>query len=457
MRVTLFIKSQISKAMKVEVRSKEMIRPTRESRLKNYKLSLVDQTALNFRVPFVLFYNSPTSNSNPTIDELKKSLSKALSLMYSLAGRMKEDKVTIECNDEGVEFIVADVAENLSCLLENPKMEAFRELIPRTAAYEPRPAGKVLLMIQVNRFRCGGMAMAAFVSHAIADALTVATLFKTWATINRGCEVNGINGFVFEHSRIFPPLTDTSGIERLARNAAEKSAAQPPDKYTVRMFVFPANAISKLREELTVKDTKTGVFLRPSRTEALTALVWAAVINATPTVNPHRLSCMVNLRGRMNPPLPANCVGNLVHGTTVEWEEKEGIATAVKLVRKIRDSLRAVNDGAARKMYGEGGLLRAALAGGDEIVRKGDNDSKKDSSSYCLYTSSLCGLPFFEADFGWGKPIRVVNVLKDCAAFTDAINGGIELWMGLPKEVMEALMQNHHFLGYVSGFPKSSL
>nr|GMD21518.1 vinorine synthase-like [Ipomoea batatas] len=447
--------------MKVEVRSKEiskeMIRPTRESRLKNYKLSLVDQTALNFRVPFVLFYNSPTSNSNPTIDELKKSLSKALSLMYPLAGRMKEDKVTIECNNEGVEFIVADVAENLSCLLENPKMEAFRELIPRTAAYEPRPEGKVLLMIQVNRFRCGGMAMAAFVSHAIADALTVATLFKTWAAINRGCEVNGINGFVFEHSRIFPPLTDTSGIEQLARNAAEKSAAQPPEKYTIRMFVFPAKAISKLREELTVKDTKTGVFLRPSRTEALTALVWAAVINATPTVNPHRLSCMVNLRGRMEPPLPANCIGNLVHGTTVEWEEKEGIATAVKLVRKIRDSLRAVNDGAARKMYGEGGLLRAALAGGDEIVRKGDGDSKKDSSSYCLYTSSLCGLPFFEADFGWGKPIRVVNVLKDCAAFTDAINGGIELWMGLPKEVMEALMQNHHFLGYVSGLPKSNI
>ncbi|XP_019155479.1 PREDICTED: vinorine synthase-like [Ipomoea nil] len=452
--------------MKVEVRSKEIIRPssspTQESRLKNYKLSLVDQTALNFRVPFVFFYNSPSSSgpsNNPTIDELKKSLSKTLSLMYPLAGRMKEDKVTIECNDAGVEFIVADVAENLSCLLDNPEMAAFRELIPRTASYEPRPEGKVLLMIQVNRFRCGGMAMAAFVSHAVADGLTVATLFKTWATINRGCAaVNGISGFVSDQSRIFPPLTDTSGIEQLARNAAEESAAQPPEKYTVRMFVFTANAISQLREQLTVKDTNTGALLRPSRTEALTALVWSAVIKAaSPTVNSHRLSCMVNLRSRMEPPLPPNCIGNLVHGATVEWEEKEGSATAVQLVQRIRDSLRAVNDGVARKMYGEGGLLRAALAGGGgEIVRKGDSNSKKDSS-YCLYTSSLCGLPFFEADFGWGRPIRVVNVLKDSAAFMDTINGGIELWMGLPKEVMQALMQNHHFLGYVSGFPKSSL
>nr|GME04046.1 vinorine synthase-like [Ipomoea batatas] len=387
------LRAAFVRAMKVEVRSKEMIRPTRESRLKNYKLSRVDQTALNFRVPFVLFYNSPTSNSNPTIDELKKSLSKALSLMYPLAGRMKEDKVTIECNDEGVEFIVADVAENLSCLLENPKMEAFRELIPRTAAYEPRPEGKVLLMIQVNRFRCGGMAMAAFVSHAIADALTVATLFKTWATINRGCEVNGTNGFVFEHSRIFPPLTDTSGIER--------------------MFVFPANAISKLREKLTVKDTKTGAVLRPSRTEALTALVWAAVINATPTVNPHRLSSMVNLRGRMEPPFPANCIGNLVHGTTVEWEEKEGIATAVKLVRKVRDSLWAVNDGAARKMYGEGGLLRAALAGGDEIVRKGESDSKKDSSSYWEVAQSL-------SSFLENPDFEMIRQMVPCNPFTGA-------------------------------------
>lgn len=63
----------------------------------------------------------------------------------------------------------------------------------------------------------------------------------------------------------------------------------------------------------------------------------------------------------MEPPLPPKCLGNFAYGATVHCEaaaKDDTVVTAVQLVEKIRDSLRAVNDGAARKMYGEGGLLR---------------------------------------------------------------------------------------------------
>nr|GMD26067.1 vinorine synthase-like [Ipomoea batatas] len=447
--------------MKVEVRSKEIVKPfspTPES-LKKYKLSFLDQFALNVRVPFVFFYHSSGAYSHDghtnTIDELKKSLSKTLSLMYPLAGRVKEDKVAIECNDEGVEFIVADVAEIMSCLLENPEMEKIKQLIPTGKVYEPQPVGKALVAVQVNRFSCGGIAIGFFVSHAVLDGSTLAKFLEIWASFNRGLFNNGGigSGFISNHSTIlFPPLTDTSALERSAKMAAE--AIQQEEKHmVVKRFLIPANALAQLREELICKENNKGL-RRPSRTEAITALVWAAVINATPPTQTVPLSCMVDLRGRMEPPLPPNCLGNLTYGATAHCEAaKDGAAvTAAQLVEKIRDSLRAVNDGAARKMYGEGGLLRAAFARGHEMVRN------KDCSTTTLYTSSLCRMPYYEVDFGWGKPRLVVNMVKNfMVLLLDASNGAVEVWMGLPKQLMHTLTQDRHFLAYVSASPKPKL
>nr|GMD23095.1 vinorine synthase-like [Ipomoea batatas] len=440
--------------MKVEVRSKEIVRPSSPTpqSLKNYKLSFMDQLALNVKIPDVIFYDSSGAYShdyNNTIDELKKSLSKTLSLMYPLAGRVKEDKVTIECNDEGVEFIVADVAEIMSCLLENPDLEKIKHLLPDAKVYEPQPVGKVLLAVQVNRFSCGGIAFGCSASHAIVDGSAIAIFFETWATINRGCAVNG-NGFVSDQSGIlFPPLTDTSAIERSVRMAAE-AVEQEEKRKVVKRFVIPADAIAQLREELICKENNKG--FRPSRTEALTALVWAAVINATPPAQTVPLSCMVNVRSRTEPPLPPNCLGNLTYGATVHCEAaRDGAAvTALQLVEKIRDSLRAVNDGAARKMYGEGGLLRAAFVRGHEIVR--------NKSCSTLYTSSTLRQPYYDIDFGWGKPRMVLTMLKNSTVlFLDAIGGAVDVWIGLPKEVMQTLMKNRHFLAYVSASPKPKL
>ncbi|XP_019155483.1 PREDICTED: vinorine synthase-like [Ipomoea nil] len=441
--------------MKVEVGSKEIVRPSSPTpqSLNNYKLSFPDQLALNVRLPFIFFYDSSAmsgaySHHSNTIDELKKSLSKTLSLMYPLAGRVREDRITVECNDEGVEFIVADVAENMSSLLENFEIEKIKQLTPSAKFYEPQPVGKVLLAIQVNRFSCGGIAIGFFVSHAILDGSSLAKFMETWASFNRGCAVNNGSGFISDHSSVlFPPLTDTSALERSVRITAA-AVEQEEKNMIVKRFVIPATAIAQLREDLTI----TGSVQRPSRTEALTALVWAAVINANPTQTV-TLSCMVNLRGRMEPPLPPNCLGSLTYGATVHCEAaKDGgtVVTAAQLVQRIRDALRAVDDGAARKMYGEGGWLRAVFAGGDEFVRN------KDCST--LYTSSLCRMAYYEVDFGWGKPRLVVNMIKNSSVlFLDAINGAVEVWMGLPKQVMHTLTQDRQFLAYVSGFPKPKL
>ncbi|XP_019155480.1 PREDICTED: vinorine synthase-like [Ipomoea nil] len=447
--------------MKIEVRRRDIIKPSSPTpqSLRTYNFSIVDQLSVNVKIPYVRFYDSPGSSRdyNGVVDELKKSLSQTLSLMYPLAGRIKEDRSSIECNDQGVEFIEGDVAESLSSFLENPDFEMIREMVPCnpfTGAFEPNPDGRVLV-IQVNRFSCGGISVGLIMSHAIGDGASISVFANTWARINRGCAVVDDGGFIFDASKIFPPVKNTADLDQFARVA--RGAAESQEKYVVRRFYIPASAIDQLREQLRLIS-----HYRPSRAEALIAVVWDAVIAANQKrhkgrINLHVLTSILNLRNRMEPPFPENCLGNNTYGATVHWNQPtEGNPSRHALALKFRDAIRGVNDEAARRRYGKGGFLHTALPIMSEIIKH--EGSKKNM--YCLYTSSLLGMQVYAADFGWGKPRWAVNaqVMKDSVVFMEGRFGGVDLWMGLPEELMNIVMKNPQFVEFVSaGFSKSKL
>ena len=95
--------------MKVDIIKREIIKPftPTPSHLKTYKLSLLDQLQLVVYGPIVLFYaKNDLITSDQQSQRLKASLSKTLARFYSAAGRIK-DNVTIECSDEGVQYIEA--------------------------------------------------------------------------------------------------------------------------------------------------------------------------------------------------------------------------------------------------------------------------------------------------------------------------------------------------------------
>ncbi|KAL7176992.1 hypothetical protein ACSBR2_030346 [Camellia fascicularis] len=75
----------------VEIVSSETIKPSSPtpSHLKTFNLSLLDQINLPFYIPTTIFY-SPTINAKQTLQNLKDSLAKALSIFYPLAGRIKD-------------------------------------------------------------------------------------------------------------------------------------------------------------------------------------------------------------------------------------------------------------------------------------------------------------------------------------------------------------------------------
>nr|GLL36026.1 vinorine synthase-like isoform X1 [Ipomoea trifida] len=381
-------------ALKVEVYEKEKVRPSSPTpqTLRYHKLSLLDVLAGHFYGTHVLFYPSGAGPRRHDYDELKESLSKTLSILYPLAGRLKDGSIIIECNDEGAVFVRANVTNyDLSEFLgRHPKQEDLRQLLPLDPYPDAIHPAMPMSGVQVNRFRCGGTAVGFCTWHGVVDGIGMATLYNTMAAINRG--------------------------ERRIKN--QYSQPEHP-----RLL---------------------------SRVAALSAFVWAAVIRATlvanPTLKTHLLKHYVNLRNKLDPPLPSLCLGNIVQGTESVWEFHGSTeqVTGRWLVGRVVEAMDKVTKDYVREMHTEGRFLRSILA------RRSIDHSKGETK--VLNISSLCNLPVFEVDFGWGKPIwnGLPQTLLDLALFVDTEDGGVEVWIGLENEVMCNLDMDAEFQAFVS-------
>nr|GMC76978.1 vinorine synthase-like [Ipomoea batatas] len=398
--------------IKVEIIKKQTIKPSRPTphNLRDYKFSLLDQLAVKFYVPVVLFY--PTMSSS-LFDHLKKSLSMTLTHLYPLAGRVK-DVFTLSCNDDGALFVEARaVGEDLSSVVSHPRMETLCRLLPCDPGEWPSEVnGYAVLAVQVTEFPCGGVAVGACLWHGIADASTAATFLQTWATISRDGDDSKIGGgFVVDCSGIFAPRSvDVNQTVPWDGEAAREG--QPVTK----RFVFEGSKIATLRKKLA---TSSGGIT--TRIEALTALIWAAFIAAS--------------RER-NRDLKLHLLA-------------EAYVDECRL--RVAESIRRVKDPLVRAVYGGGaGAPPESLA---EAMEKGSEKVGVEEGVGCLITTSWCRFPFYEVDMGWGKPAWVANaaVGMNTVVFLDTADGeGVEAWAKLREEDMAKLEQNQDFATLVS-------
>ncbi|KAJ4715370.1 Transferase [Melia azedarach] len=214
----------------------------------------------------------------------------------------------------------------------------------------------------------------------------------------------------------------------------------------IKRFVFDGNKIATLREK--IKNTRSDLD-RPTSFEAVSALIWGAILAIARENNESApaVSIPVNLRKRMNPPLPEHCIGNIIHSATANWLTDEEIDLN-SLTRNIREAVKMVSDtDYVRKVYA-----------GDSFV----NQLKKISEEIAnikvrmFGLSSWRGLPYYEIDFGWGRPRWVSTVIRvnDVAILLDAFDGkGIEVWVALPHKDMAKFQQDVGILTYASFNP----
>ncbi|KAI3850698.1 hypothetical protein MKW98_030758 [Papaver atlanticum] len=509
--------------MKIEILSKESIKPSfpTPNNIKTHNLSNLDQIFPPLYVDHLLYYPNLESNDSSLRDDdsknmiisvssrrrcdvLKKSLAETLTRYYPLVGRIKDDK-SVECNDEGVDYIEARVVGRVVSQviqLASSDIEVMEPFLP----YEPyggtapsfRRGGlhlnsKALLKIQVNVFDCGGMVICLSYSHKIVDASSFANFVKDWATIARAgsdthddeLKVAAVDKPCYIFSSIFPP---TSFSDQEEKDTAEVQIV--PDRIGIltKRFVFKNSSIATLKKKCIHVNSNNGSDQvdrqkhnkqqMPTRFEALTSFIWMcfmdvdlrfkvkqiddAVIPVNAACDPKQVqyvACFaINLRTRTIPPLPDNTFGNMTDTAMVEvsrnltgnngfHDQRQYYSESVS---KIKDSIKLVDNEHVKAMKSNFAISCNHMKLHQMLKEGTSND---DHKTFLMF-SSWCRFPIYEADFGWGKPswASISKLLyKNCVMFIDTSSGdGIEAWVSLKEEDMVEFELHEELLALTS-------
>ncbi|MCL7036330.1 hypothetical protein MKW94_030827 [Papaver nudicaule] len=452
--------------MKVQVISKEIIKPSTPTlpHLRNFKLSLLDQLLPPFYIPILIFYPANTSNGDQSSKTkvLKKSLSETLTRYYPIAGRLK-DNMVVECNDEGVDYMEAKVNAVMSDCMS---VDAVNQLHPSHIVLDDLPKEGPLAAVQVNMFDCGGMALSVCISHKIMDGCTLITFINSWAATACASLSQETMYPTFDAAAIFPALPPGVHVSSL-----ESDDSVQGENVVTKRFLFSNKKIAALRARIAEARSRDVLSKYPTRTEALSALVWNSFMEtsrvkvareisfsaAAPTKGIIRSTAnfAVNLRTRLNPPLPQVSFGNIIMDATAEStivdhdEIPPGfVEMLVYLISQLRLGVSKINEEYIRKLQeGDVEFLKAL----DEASHSNENEEKV----HICWISSLCSFPMYEMDFGWGKPLWIAtntfSEYKNTLYLVDTKCGtGIEAWVSLEEEDMAIFEQDQHVLQYAS-------
>ncbi|XP_038698233.1 (13S,14R)-1,13-dihydroxy-N-methylcanadine 13-O-acetyltransferase AT1-like isoform X1 [Tripterygium wilfordii] len=428
--------------MEVEIISTEFIKPSSPtpSHLRTYKLSLLDQFAPHVYFPHLVFYPANEISISETSQVLKQSLSKTLALYYPLAGKAN-DSLSIDCDDNGACYINARVNGNLRDYLKQPTLSTLAKVLPQEACKEVPPGARVVV-IQETLFSCGCIAIAFVVPHSIFDAAAISTFMRTWASIARDPNDGGLFPD-FTASSIFPQNTTS-----VPQNSTSLTAAiVGKGEFVVKRFVFDGSVINSLKD----KAISSGV-QNPTRVEVVSGLLLKCLKSAlmVKSGNPKSLCVTntVNMRGKAVPPFSKSSVGNFLWLTSIlsQGEDTE----LCTFVRQMREAISAINGDLVKRLEGDGGskiLSEFMKAFGESCSNALSRGAK------AVGLNSWCNLGFYEADFGWGKPlwIPIICLAKPLPVFfmylMDTRHGnGIEAWVVLDGEVMTLLERHEEFL-----------
>ncbi|KAI3757323.1 hypothetical protein L6452_04858 [Arctium lappa] len=442
--------------IKVEIISKENIKPSSPTpqTLKLYKLSILDQLIPAPYAPIILYYRNHNQDHDPTnnldhqlqnkLQTLKDSLSKTLTDFYPLAGTIKDD-LSIDCDDVGACFAVARVDTRLDDFLENLDLEVVNRFFPCEPGFNGSIVGSCVMNVQVNVFECGGIAIGLCISHKILDGSAIGTFLKGWSGSSRGSKEVVIPNL--SAPSLFP-ANDDLWLKDSAM--VMWGSLFKIGKCSTRRFVFDSSKLALLKAEAA---SGNGV-KNPTRVEVVSALLWKCVMAAADENagfrKPSLLSHVVNLRKRLSSTLPEDSIGNLIWITSSECGPKS--ETGINdLVERVRSGVSKIDGEFVKNLRGDKG--REVMEESLERLK----DCGTTTKDYVGFTS-WCKMGFYEADFGWGKPIWVCGsvchgnpVFMNFIVLMDTRSGdGIEAWVNIDEQEMQTLQHNQELMAFAS-------
>lgn len=430
----------------VEIISREIIKPSSPtpSSLMYRELSLIDQMAPPSYTPAIFFYRPQKSENvddqSLKVRRIRASLARTLTRFNHLAGTMTE-RFFVDCNDVGVQFFEAKVDCEISMLLDNPEIGVLHRLLPlvfTSNRAESTNGSEILLVVQCCSFICGGVAVAVCLSHKLADGASAATFVKAWAADARGGNESVLEPN-FDAVKLFPPRK-IPGFKRGIEASKEK--------ISTKRLVFAKSNIAALKE-LASGAAGGSVVKPPSRVVAVSSFIWLRLI-ALARTRPMKAKLFgalypVDLRGRMDPPLPENSFGN-VSWFTIATSPVEINADLPLLVAKVRTAIQEIDSGFVKKLEDSENLL--------DLMKQVDKQLSTGDVHLWSFTS-WCRFPVYEADFGWGKPTWVCSPsrpFQNVVVLMDTSDGdGVEAWVNLKEEDMAIFEKDKELLSFCSG------
>nr|XP_043637635.1 pelargonidin 3-O-(6-caffeoylglucoside) 5-O-(6-O-malonylglucoside) 4'''-malonyltransferase-like [Erigeron canadensis] len=415
MAIIIKVEKQFSKIIKPFV-------PTLPT-LRHYKLGFIEEFVAFLKVGVVLFFSPVSDKHNPSqffALQLEKSLEKTLTQFYPLAGRYIEENHMVDCSDQGVEFIWAKVNTTLQDFLSYKENDT-------TITDEFIPACNInhdlLLATQVTMFECGAVAIGVCATHMLFDASTLCTFIHEWAVMNRGefIKTDQFTGAGFSSSC---SLYTTRGLSPSPLMSVEMLT-----KYTRKKISLNESVISKIK-------AANGTRHKWSKVQLVAAIIWKAFICVDQKIyNYLRESVLIqsiNLREKMASLIPKDSCGNIVGLFSTE----AGVAeTTEALTDLLSDSVR-------KTLTNYSKVYHDSEEGKTMVFDSFSQILNIPESTNAVILTSWCKFPFYEADFGFGKPIwaapETITMINLTTLMDDAEGNGVEAYVFLETKDVPA-------------------
>ncbi|XP_056159333.1 acetyl-CoA-benzylalcohol acetyltransferase-like [Syzygium oleosum] len=422
--------------MKVEVQSTKLVKPSAPTPNQHRKLgvSFIDDLLFSKHVGIIFYYRAHKRlheiDTLQRLHRLEESLSETLALFYPLAGRYVEDGLFIDCNDQGVEFIQAKVDGTLQQILQG---DVDPDLLHCLSKFPLQAGSNPLVVLQLNEFYCGGLAIGMRFSHKIGDMCTMATFMNSWATACR----SGIQEVVppnFELPSLFPVKEPTF---------IQWPALPFRKEFALARLKFSGLALSRLKAASNSSDSIANNGQR-SRVEIVSALICKALISVDRVTKglprPFAFSAPINLRERVQLKIPTNECGNFFAQITSPFAVEEREPSFSGILNLIGDAHR--NAKLKYAAIADAGTLCSTVA---DSLRDCVGMLGRDAANVILI-DSWCRFPLYDSDFGWGKPDSVSNTsppLRSAGLVDSSIDdGGIDAWITLNQDEMVLFKQD---------------
>jgi hypothetical protein len=311
-----------------------------------------------------------------------------------------------------------------------------------------------VMQVKVTYTVDGGTVIGVGLFHTVLDGRACAELLQAWSAVCRGEEIG------------FTPCADRSvlrvqkDVDKGEHPEYKYVVPQPPVPFTlpgmtVKILYLSDQQLHALKDDA-MRKLPEGEWV--SSNDVLCAWLWRCVTRA-------RIACMnISLdstvafgmacdgRPRLEPPIAdgyIGCANFYIYAscTTKELIQPGGLARAAQIVRKAVDRMDHTH-------------IQSALKWVDACENKAF--IQPGFSSFLgvdLAFTNWSKFNYYNTDFGYGKPVRyrlpqgawdgLVNILE--APRAQFNGGGVEVYLGLGTDCMDALQADSEFSHYTQG------